>query len=400
MTFLANSRSNVFRSLLSCTLLASAFFITGCRTTGGPAGNEIPIGEFASLTGGTATFGQSSHNGDALAIEEINAAGGVLGKQLHLITEDDQSKTEDAVAGVQKLVNSDHVAALLGEVASSRSMAGAPIAQQAHVPMISPASTNEDVTKRGDYIFRVCFIDPFQGQTMARFALNSLGKRRAAVLTDVKQDYSVGLDEAFKHTYSTSGGTIVSEQSYSSGDKDFHAPLTSIKAANPDVIFVPGYYTEVSLIIRQARELGITVPILGGDGWDSQELTKGAEQQFNNTYFSNHFATEDPDSTVQNFVKKYQAKYNILPDAMAALGYDAARILADAIKRAGSTDSLALKNAIASTKDFPGVTGHITIDKDRNASKPLTIIKIVDGKFHFAQRIGPNGEALTPFNNQ
>jgi branched-chain amino acid transport system substrate-binding protein len=393
MIVLANSK----RSLLFCSLLVSALFISSCRTTGNPAGDTIPVGEFASLTGGTATFGQSVHNGDVLAIDEINAAGGVLGKQLNLMTEDDQSKTEDAVASVQKLVHSDHAIAILGEVASSRSMAAAPICQQAHTPMITPASTNEDVTKKGDYIFRICFIDPFQGQTMARFAMHSLGKHRAAILTDVKQDYSVGLDEAFKHTFSTTGGTIVSEQSYSSGDKDFHAPLTSIKASNPDVIFVPGYYTEVSLIVRQARELGIDVPILGGDGWDSPELTKGAEQQFNNTFFSNHFATEDPDTTVQNFVKKYQAKYNTMPDAMAALGYDAARILVDAIKRAGSTDSLALKNAIASTKDFPGVTGRITIGADRNAEKPITIIKVVGGKFHFAQRVGPNGEDLTPF---
>ncbi len=386
-----------FRTLAVCSIVAcSAAFFVSCKTSGGPAGSEIIVGEYASLTGGTATFGQSVHNGDVLAVDEINASGGVLGKKINLVTEDDQSKTEEAVASVQKLVNSDKAIALLGEVASSRSMAGAPIAQQAHVPMITPASTNEDVTKKGDYIFRICFIDPFQGKTMAHFALGSLGKKRAAVLTDVKQDYSVGLDEAFKHTFSTAGGTIVSEQSYSTGDKDFHAPLTSIRAANPDVIFVPGYYTEVSLIVRQARELGIECPILGGDGWDSPELTKGEEQQFNNTFFSNHYATEDPDSTVQNFVKKYQDKYHAVPDAMAALGYDAARILADAIKRAGSTDSSALRKAIAETKDFPGVTGHITIDENRNASKPLTIIKIVDGKFHFAQRIGPNGEALTP----
>ena len=381
----------------SSTILAVALFLSSCKTSGGPAGNEIPVGEFASLTGGTATFGQSVHNGDVLATDEINAAGGVLGKKINLMTEDDQSKTEDAVASVQKLVNSDHVVAVLGEVASSRSMAGAPICQQSHVPMITPASTNEDVTKKGDYIFRICFIDPFQGQTMARFALNSLGKKRAAVLTDVKQDYSVGLDEAFKKSFSSSGGTIVNEQSYSTGDKDFHAPLTSIKGANPDVIYVPGYYTEVSLIVRQARELGIECPILGGDGWDSPELTKGAEKEFTNTFFSNHFATEDPDTTVQNFVKKYQDKFHSVPDAMAALGYDATRILADAIKRAGSTDSTALKKAIAETKDFPGVTGRITIDQNRNASKPITIIKVVNGKFHFAQRIGPNGEALTPF---
>jgi len=373
-----------------------ALTISSCRKSGGPAGDTIPVGEFASLTGGTATFGQSVHNGDVLAIEEINASGGVLGKQLDLMTEDDQSKTEEAVGSVQKLI-SEHVVAILGEVASSRTMSGGPIAQSAHIPMITPASTNEDVTKVGDYIFRICFTDAFQGQTMARFAANSLGAKRAAILTDVKQDYSVGLDDAFKNTFTFGGGTIVSEQSYSSGDKDFHAPLTSIKGANPEVIFVPGYYTEVSLIVRQARELGITCPILGGDGWDSPELTKGAEAEFNNVYFSNHFATEDPDTTVQSFIKKYQDKYHAIPDAMAALGYDATHILADAITRAHSTDSVKLKNAIANTTNFPGVTGNITIDKFRNASKPITIIKIVEGKFHFAQRIGPNGEALTPF---
>ncbi len=382
------------KATVTTALLALLF--SSCRTTSGPT-NTIPIGEFASLTGGTATFGQSVHNGDVLAVDEINAAGGVLGKQIDLLTEDDQSKTDGAVASVQKLVNADHVVAVLGEVASSLSMAAGPICQAAHVPMISPASTNEDVTKIGDYVFRVCFTDPFQGETMARFAYSSLGTKRAAVLVDVKQDYSVGLDAAFKNTFTFLGGTIVSEQSYSSGDKDFRAALTSIKGANPDVIFVPGYYTEVSLIVRQARELGITVPILGGDGWDSPELTQGAAEQFNNTYFSNHFSTEDPDTTVQLFIKKYQDRYHAVPDAMAALGYDATRILAAAITRAGTTDSAALRKAIASTKNFPGVTGNITIDKQRNASKPITIIKIVNGQFHFAQRIGPNGEAMTPF---
>jgi branched-chain amino acid transport system substrate-binding protein len=391
----------IFKRFMTYRVLVALFLgalaASSCKNAGAPAGNDINVGEFASLTGGTATFGQSVHNGDVLAVEEINAAGGVLGKKINLMTEDDQSKTEEAVASVQKLVNADHAVAILGEVASSRSMAGAPICQSSRVPMITPASTNEDVTKKGDYIFRICFIDPFQGNTMAHFALGSLGKKRAAVLTDVKQDYSVGLDEAFKKTFASSGGQIVSEQSYSTGDKDFHAPLTSIKGAQPDVIFVPGYYTEVSLIVRQARELGIECPILGGDGWDSPELTKGAEKEFANTYFSNHFSTEDPDTTVQNFIKKYEDKFHTIPDAMAALGYDAARILADAMKRAGSTDSAALRKAIAETKDFAGVTGRISIDQNRNALKPITIIKIGDGKFHFAQRIGPNGEALTEF---
>jgi len=365
----------------------------------GAAGNgdEIVVGEFASLTGQTATFGQSVHNGTMLAMDDINASGGVLGKKIKLITEDDQSKAEDATAAVQKLINRDRVVALLGEVASSRSRAGGPIAQQAKIPMISPASTNEEVTKIGDYVFRICFIDPFQGEAMAQFSMKTLHAKRAGILQDTKQDYSIGLATSFRETIRKNNGDIVSEQAYSSGDKDFRAALTSIRASNPEVIFVPGYYGEVSLIVRQARELGITCPLVGGDGWDSPELTKGAEKEFNNTYFSNHFSTEDPDPAVQGFIKKYKAKYQANPDAMGALGYDAANILADALKRAGGTDSKKLRDAIASTKDFAGVTGSITINAERNASKPLTILQIVEGKYHFAQRISANGEPMTEF---
>lgn len=383
--------------MLAVLTAYTALTLSSCKKEGGAGGDKIVVGEFASMTGQTATFGQSVHSGTTLAIEEINQSGGVLGKQIDLHSEDDQSKTEDATAAVQKLINRDKVVALLGEVASSRSKAGGPIAQQAKIPMISPASTNEDVTKIGDYIFRVCFIDPFQGNALASFGMKSLGAKRAAILEDVKQDYSIGLASSFRETFRKNSGEIVSEQSYSSGDKDFRAALTSIRETNPDVIFVPGYYSEVSLIVRQARELGITVPMLGGDGWDSPELTKGAEKVFMNTYFSNHFSTEDPDPAVQNFVTKYKAKYHSDPDAMAALGYDAARILADAFKRAGSTDPAKLRDAIAATKDFDGVTGKITINAERNAEKPITILKIVDGKYHFAQRIGPNGETQTEF---
>lgn len=384
-------------SFLAVALLSGAALLSSCKKEGGAGGDKIIIGEYASMTGQTATFGQSVHNGAVLAIDELNQSGGVLGKQIELQSEDDQSKTEDATAAVQKLINRNKVMALLGEVASSRSKAGGPIAQAAKIPMISPASTNEDVTKIGDYIFRVCFIDPFQGNALANFSMKSLGAKRAAVLTDVKQDYSMGLATSFRETFRKNGGDIVSEQSYSSGDKDFRAALTSIRATNPDVIFIPGYYSEVSLIVRQARELGINVPLLGGDGWDSPELTKGAEKEFMNTYFSNHFSTEDPDPAVQNFVKKYHEKYHTDPDAMGALGYDAARILVDAFKRAGSTDPAKLRDAIASTKDFAGVTGKITINAERNAEKPITILKIVDGKYHFAQRIGPGGETQTEF---
>jgi len=375
----------------------SIALLTGCKKEGEATGDTIVVGHFASLTGPTATFGQSADQGIRLAVEEINNAGGVNGKKITIITEDDQSKTEDATKAVQKLINRDKVVALLGEVASSRSKAGGPIAQQNKIPMITPASTNEDVTKIGDYVFRICFIDPFQGEALAQFAFKTLGGKRAAILLDSKQDYSVGLADKFRETFRANGGNIVSEQAYTSGDKDFRAALTSIRSSNPDVIFIPGYYNEVSLIVRQARELGLDVPLLGGDGWDSPELTKGAEAEFNGTYFSNHLSTEDPDPAVQGFIKKYKAKYNSEPDAMAALGYDAALILADAIKRAGGTESQKLRDAIASTKDFPGVTGKITINPERNALKPLTILQIVDGKYRFAQRIGSDGAPLTEF---
>lgn len=382
-------------SLILTALVALMF--TSCKKEGAADSNEILVGHFASMTGQTATFGQSADKGILLAVDEINAAGGVLGKKIKIITEDDQSKAEDATKAVQKLINRDKVVALLGEVASTRSKAGGPIAQQNKIPMISPASTNEDVTKIGDYIFRICFIDPFQGEAIAQFSMKSLSAKRAAILLDTKQDYSIGLADAFRKTFKANGGEIVSEQSYSSGDKDFRAALTSIRSSNPDVIFVPGYYSELSLIVRQARELGLNVPLLGGDGWDSEELTKGAEAEFNNTYFSNHFSAEDPDPAVQSFITKYKAKYNSNPDAMSALGYDAALILADAMKRAGTTEGAKLRDAIAATKDFSGITGKITINAERNAEKPLTILQIVDGKFKFAQRIGSKGEALTEF---
>ena len=378
-------------------IFAIALTLTGCKKEADASSDEIIVGHFASMTGPTATFGQSADAGIRLAVEEINAAGGVNGKKITIITEDDQSKTEDATKAVQKLINRDKVVALLGEVASSRSKAGGPIAQQNKIPMITPASTNEDVTKIGDYIFRICFIDPFQGEALAQFAFKTLNAKRAAILLDSKQDYSVGLAAKFRETFRANGGDIVSEQAYTSGDKDFRAALTSIRSSNPDVIFIPGYYNEVSLIVRQARELGLNVPLLGGDGWDSPELTKGAETAFNGTYFSNHLSTEDPDPAVQDFIKKYKAKHNAEPDAMAALGYDAALILADAMKRAGGTESQKLRDAIAATKDFNGVTGKISINADRNAQKPLTILQIVEGKYRFAQRIGADGAPLTEF---
>ena len=352
------------------------------------AQEEIPVGEFASLTGGSASFGQSSHKGTQLAIDEINAAGGVLGKKLKLISEDDQSLAGQPATIMRKLIAQDKVVAVLGEVASSKSLEAAPICQQNKVPMISPASTNPKVTEVGDYIFRICFIDPFQGTVMSKFAL-SKSYKRVAVLTDVKQDYAVGLAEFFMKHFKENGGEIVKEQKYSTGDKDFKGQLTSIKASKPDAIFVPGYYGEVSLIARQAKQLGIKVPLLGGDGWVGESLLKVAGNALDGSFFSSHFSGEDKDPTVQAFVKKFKAKYGSVPDDMAALGYDSAMILADSIKRAGSTDGAKLRDAIAATKNFSGITGVITIDEKRNASKSAVILTIENGAMKFLQTVAP-----------
>jgi branched-chain amino acid transport system substrate-binding protein len=352
------------------------------------AQEEIPVGEFASLTGGSASFGQSSHKGTALAVDEINAAGGVLGKKIKLITEDDQSLAGQPATIVRKLISQDKVVAVLGEVASSKSLEAAPICQQNKIPMISPASTNPKVTEVGDYIFRVCFIDPFQGTVMAKFAL-SKGWKKVAVLTDVKQDYSVGLGEFFVKYFTANGGEIVKEQKYSTGDKDFKPQLTSMKVTKPDAIFVPGYYGEVSLIGKQARLLGIKAPLLGGDGWVGDSLLKVAGNSLDGSFFSCHFSADDKAPKVQDFVKKYQAKYGAVPDDMAALGYDSAMILAESIKRAGTTDGDKLRDAITQTKDHDGITGKITLDAQRNASKPAVILAIGGGGFKFEQTVAP-----------
>ena len=354
----------------------------------GLAQEQIKVGEFASLSGGSASFGQSTHNGTALAIEEINAAGGLLGRKIDLISEDDRSLSGEPATIVHKLISEDNVVAVLGEIASSKSLEAAPICQENHIPMISPGSTNAKVTQVGDYIFRACFIDPFQGKVMAKFAL-SRGWKNAAILKDVKQDYSIGLADAFQQSYTAAGGTVVKVQEYTTGDKDFRAQLTSIKASHPDAIFIPGYYGEVALIARQARQFGIKVPLLGGDGWVGESLLKVAGHSLDGCFFSNHYSQDDPSPVIQDFVKTYQAKYGEKPDAMAALGYDSAKILVDSITRAGTTDGPKLRDAIAGTKDFKGVTGDITLDADRNATKAAVILTIANGGFQFVERVAP-----------
>ena len=368
--------------------LALSLFAILSLHSGLHAADEIVIGEFASLTGGSASFGQQSHKGTQLAIDEINAGGGLLGKQIKLITEDDQSTAGQPATIVQKFISQDKVVAVLGEVASSKSLEAAPICQQNKIPMISPASTNPKVTEVGDYIFRVCFIDPFQGTVMAKFA-QSKGWKRVAVLTDVKQDYSVGLAKFFVEGFKKNVGEIVKEQSYSTGDKDFKAQLTSLKSLKPDAIFVPGYYGEVALIAKQAKLLGIKVPLLGGDGWVGDSLLKVAGNSLDGSYFSCHFSSDDQSPVVQGFVQKFKAKNGFVPDDMAALGYDSAMILAAAIKKAGTTDGAKVRDAIAATKDHAGITGIITLDEQRNARKPAVILTIANGGFKFDQTVAP-----------
>lgn len=352
-------------------------------------GTGILLGEYGSMTGTTATFGKSSDNGTQMAIAEINKAGGVLGKQVSVKLEDDGGLPEQAATAVKKLITQDNVLAVLGEVASSRSLAAAPICQKAGVPMISPSSTNPKVTEVGDYIFRTCFIDPFQGTVCARFARTEQKAKSAAILTDVKNDYSVGLTKFFKDEFTKSGGSIVAEESYSEGDNDFRAQLTSIKGKNPDVIFIPGYYTEVGNIAKQARSLGMKQTLIGGDGWDSPKLYEIGGAAVQGSYFSTHYSPQSKDPRVQKFVANYKQKFQETPDALAAVAYDAAYIMCDAIKRAGSTDRDKIRDAIAKTKNFPGVTGSITIDAQRNAVKPAVILQVKGNEAAYVSTVQP-----------
>lgn len=369
-------------------LLAALALLTPALRTAEPA--PIKVGEFASLTGKEAAFGQSSHKGTLLAVEEINAAGGVLGRKIQLITEDNQSKAGESATIAKKLISRDKVVALIGEVASMRSLEAAPIAQQSRIPMISPSSTNPKVTEIGNYVFRVCFIDPFQGVVMAKFARNTLKLKRVAVLTSVSSAYSVGLAKYFKERFVQDGGVMALEQRFTEGDKDFKAQLTAIKAANVDGIFLPGYYTEAALVCKQARDLGMNLPLFGGDGWEAPQLISIGGAAVEGTYYSTHYSPENKSPAVSGFVERFRKRWdNEVPDAMAALGYDAAMVLADAIKRAGTTDSAKLRDALAATKNLPGVTGDTTLDAQRNASKAAVVIAVKDGQFKFLETVAP-----------
>jgi branched-chain amino acid transport system substrate-binding protein len=358
----------------------------------GPApvdANTIRVGEVGSLTGSEATFGISARNGIELAINETNAAGGVKGRKLAVRVYDSQGRPEEGAQAATRLIAQDRVVVILGEAASSVSMAMAEKAQAAKVPMITPTSTSPEVTKKGDYIFRVCFIDDFQGMVMAKFARENLKVSKVAVLRDNKAAFSMGLADVFIKTFKGAGGEIVSDESYSKGDTDFRAQLTAIKQRKPEAVFVPGYYTDVGIIARQAREIGLKVPLLGGDGWDSDKLYELGGSALEGSYFSNHYSPDNPDPALQQFLKKYKEAYGAVPDSVGVLAYDAARVAIEAMKRAPDTSGPALRDAIAATKDFPGVSGRITLDANRDAVKEAVVLKVSGGKAEFVTTVKP-----------
>jgi len=384
------------RILIASIVIAS--LLSACQNQGG-GGDKVRIGVFMSTTGTTANFGISSVNGIKMAADEINAAGGINGKQVELLVQDDRSDASEAATIVTKFVTQDQVNAVIGEVASSRSIAAAPIAQNAKIPMLTPSSTNPEVTKKGDFIFRSCFIDPYQGAAIAQFAAKTLGAKSAAIMVDRKNDYSTGLEKVISEVFTKFGGKIVATQSYQEGDQDFNAQLTSLKGSNPEVIFVPGYYNDVGLIAKQARDKGITVPLIGGDGWDSEQLYKIGGTALNGSYFTNHYSPFDTAPNVVKFVNDYKKRYNSTPDALAATAYDAANIMFDAIKRSKSLSGTDIRDALQATNAFPGVTGTVTFNQNRDAVKPIVMIEIKDGGT-YAVRERVNVEAPAVAANQ
>jgi branched-chain amino acid transport system substrate-binding protein len=361
--------------------------LSGCG--GGPNANEILIGHYASLTGNEATFGRSTDQGIKIAVDELNDAGGINGKKVHLITYDDKGDAREAGAAVLRLITQDGATAILGEVASGLSLAGAPICQENGVPMVTPSSTNPKVTKVGDMIFRVCFIDPFQGWVCAKFARENLKATKAAILYDQALPYSVGLQVEFERNFTQMGGTITMKQVYNAGDQDFTAQLTNLRNSGAEVIFLPGYYTDVGNIALQKAKLNVNIPLLGGDGWDSAKLGEIAGKDINGCYFSNHYSHQNPDPRVVEFIKKYKALHGSTPDSLAALGYDAARVLFEAMGRCKGLSGKEIAAELVKTKDFNGVTGTISFDAERNPIKSAVILEMKDGEPTWVATIKP-----------
>lgn len=407
-----NYKLKKFGSLfLATTILAGA--LAGCGADSGgssngssdggssgdgnsASGDTIKIGANLELSGGVASYGSSIGDGATLAIEEINANGGINGKKLELIKVDNKSENSEATSAAIRLAEQEKVVAMLAPATSGNTVATVQIANQYKIPIVTGSGTAPNITENADgsineYAFRTCFIDPFQGTVAANFASSELGVKNVAIFADNASDYAKGLAASFKETIEKNGGKVVAEEAYVAKDVDFKSTLTNIKKANPDFIFIPGYYEEVGLIVKQARELGIDVPLMGADGWDSPTLVDLAgKDALNNTYITNHYSSEDPDATIQKFVEAFKAKYNQAPNAFHALGYDTVYFLKDAIERAGDDiTGEAIKDALAATKDLSLVTGTFTVDEKHNPVKSATVLEFKDGNQVFNSKVNP-----------
>lgn len=377
--------------LIAIAMMAT--LVAGCGG-GKTESKDIKVGGNYEMTGGIANFGKQTVNGINLAFKEANAAGGVLGKQLTLVMADNKSEPSEAANAATKLITQDKVVALLGPVSSSNVLATLQIATDNKVPVLTATATNPKVTSENGkvkpFAFRACFIDPFQGKVMSDFAVKTVKAKTAAIFVDNSSDYSKGLADVFEAAFVASGGKVVSKEAFLQKDQDFKATLTKIKAANPDVLFIPAYYEEVGKIIKQARELGITVPFLGTDGWDDPKLVDIAgAAALNNGYFSNHYSAQDKDPNIVKFVEAYKKEYGQEPSALAALGYDSAIMLIDAIKRAGSAEPGKIRDALEQTKNLQVSTGILTLDADHNPVKSAVVIEMKDGKQVFKEKINP-----------
>ena len=374
------------RAVTVFAITVTLFTLTSC--TREP--DAIKLGHYGSLTGKDAAFGVATRKGVLLAIEEINAKGGVLGRPLAYLVEDIQSKQGESATAVKKLISRDKVVAVIGANASANSLEAAPICQNSQIPMMAISSTNPRVTEVGDYIFRICFIDPFQGAVLAKFAHTSLKAKRVALLTAVNSPYSVGLSAVLRQDFTARGGEIIAEQKYNEGEKDFRAQLTALRPLKPDVIAITGFYAEAALICLQARALGIDVPFIGGDGWEAPQLIELGGKAVEGTYYSTYFSAENDAPEVRAFVKKFSARWtNETPEAVSALGYDAVYLIAAAMTKAGTTAGPKLRDAIAATKNFPGVTGQTTIDEKRNSAKAAVMLTVKNGRSLFFESVTP-----------
>jgi branched-chain amino acid transport system substrate-binding protein len=379
--------------ILVCALIAGVG--VGCKKAEVlPTEQVVNLGGIYPMTGGSATFGTSSMQGTAMAVEEFNAAGGAMvdgvTTTINYINEDDAGSPEVGASAAQKLINQDKVIGIIGAVMSKVTLAVAPICQAAGVPEISPTSTNEKVTLVGDYIFRACFIDPFQGTVMANYAWNTLKVKTAAVLYDNGNDYPKGLAENFRAAFEKNGGKVVAYEAFTDEDKtvDFKAQLTKIKAAKPEFLYLPGYYGSAALQQKQARAMGLNIPVGGGDGWDSPELVKIGGAAVEGGVFSNHFSKDDPAPKVQAFVAAYTAKFGAAPDALAALAYDAAGLFLDAFKTAGSIKGSDIRDAMKNTT-FSGIAGAYQFDANRNPIKAAVILQIKNGEQTYLTTVNP-----------